>query len=56
MMVVIVMIVVVPVIVLSVDNHLVVAAVFLVVGVIGLSMNPTARRREDQISNQEYVL
>ena len=55
-MIVIVMIVMVPVIVLSVDDHLVVAAVLLVMRMIGLSVNPAARRREDKISNQEHVL
>jgi hypothetical protein len=43
--------------ILRVDDHFVVAVVlFVVMGVLGLSVNPAARRREDKISNQEHVL
>jgi hypothetical protein len=57
MVVVIVMIVMVPIAVLGVDDHFVVAVVlFVVMGVLGLSVNPAARRREDEISNEQHVL
>ncbi|HEX7451143.1 MAG TPA: hypothetical protein VF294_02620 [Polyangiaceae bacterium] len=46
-----------PIAVLGVDDHFVVAMVlFVVMGMLRLGVNPTRRRRESEISKREHVL
>ena len=48
---------VVPIAVFGVDDHFFVFMVlFVMMGVVGLGVNPTCRRRESEISNREHVL
>jgi steroid 5-alpha reductase family enzyme len=55
--IVIVVIFVMPIAVLGVDDHLFMIMMFLVMmWVIGLSVNPAARRRESEISNRHHQL
>ena len=56
-MIMIMMLFVMPIAVLGVDDHFVVVMVlFVVMGMVGLGVDPTRRRRESEISHCEHVL